>query len=51
MLAGSLRPNVDDLWHSLVRDKTYVKLIKDVRSLWDMGLQLFRKHISPSLLL
>lgn len=33
---------------ALYLDRTYVKLSPNVRSLWDMGLQLFRKHLSLS---
>lgn len=29
-------------------DQSYVKLTPNVRSLWDMGLHLFRKHLSLS---
>jgi cullin-4 len=29
-------------------DRTYVKQNSSIRSLWDMGLQLFRKHLSLS---
>ncbi|KAJ6894996.1 cullin-4-like isoform X1 [Populus alba x Populus x berolinensis] len=31
---------------ALYLDRTYVKQTPNVRSLWDMGLQLFRKHLS-----
>lgn len=31
---------------ALFLDRTYVKQTPNVRSLWDMGLQLFRKHLS-----
>ncbi|XP_015957880.1 cullin-4 [Arachis duranensis] len=31
---------------ALYLDRTYVKQTTNVRSLWDMGLQLFRKHLS-----
>ncbi|KAI7728489.1 hypothetical protein M8C21_011442, partial [Ambrosia artemisiifolia] len=31
---------------ALYLDRTYVKQTPSVRSLWDMGLQLFRKHLS-----
>ncbi|KAK3016276.1 hypothetical protein RJ639_007348 [Escallonia herrerae] len=31
---------------ALYLDRTYVKQAPNVRSLWDMGLQLFRKHLS-----
>ncbi|KAH7568571.1 hypothetical protein JRO89_XS06G0016500 [Xanthoceras sorbifolium] len=31
---------------ALVLDRTYVKQTQNVRSLWDMGLQLFRKYLS-----
>ncbi|KAE8720011.1 Cullin-4B [Hibiscus syriacus] len=31
---------------ALFLDRTYVKQNSNVRSLWDMGLQLFRKHLS-----
>ena len=31
---------------ALYLDRTYVKQTQNVRSLWDMGLQLFRKHLS-----
>ncbi|KAK6932201.1 Cullin, N-terminal [Dillenia turbinata] len=33
---------------ALYLDRTYVKQTPNVRSLWDMGLQLFRKHLSLS---
>ena len=33
---------------ALYLDRTYVKQAPNVRSLWDMGLQLFRKHLSLS---
>ncbi|KAJ8470163.1 hypothetical protein OPV22_024506 [Ensete ventricosum] len=33
---------------ALVLDRTYVKQTPNVRSLWDMGLQLFRKHLALS---
>ncbi|KOM53577.1 hypothetical protein LR48_Vigan09g223600 [Vigna angularis] len=33
---------------ALYLDRTYVKQTANVRSLWDMGLQLFRKHLSLS---
>lgn len=33
---------------ALYLDRTYVKQSSNVRSLWDMGLQLFRKHLSLS---
>lgn len=33
---------------ALYLDRTYVKQTTNVRSLWDMGLQLFRKHLSLS---
>ncbi|KAG4945777.1 hypothetical protein JHK87_041784 [Glycine soja] len=33
---------------ALFLDRTYVKQTANVRSLWDMGLQLFRKHLSLS---
>lgn len=33
---------------ALYLDRTYVKQTSNVRSLWDMGLQLFRKHLSLS---
>lgn len=33
---------------ALYLDRTYVKQNPNVRSLWDMGLQLFRKHLSLS---
>ncbi|KAK1256918.1 Cullin-4 [Acorus gramineus] len=33
---------------ALYLDRTYVKQNPTVRSLWDMGLQLFRKHLSMS---
>ncbi|GAB4829360.1 hypothetical protein Ancab_019031 [Ancistrocladus abbreviatus] len=31
---------------ALYLDRTYVKQTPNIRSLWDMGLQLFRKHLS-----
>lgn len=31
---------------ALYLDRKYVKQAQNVRSLWDMGLQLFRKHLS-----
>lgn len=31
---------------ALYLDRTYVKQTPNVKSLWDMGLQLFRKHLS-----
>lgn len=31
---------------ALYLDRTYVRQTANVRSLWDMGLQLFRKHLS-----
>lgn len=31
---------------ALYLDRTYVKQTTNVKSLWDMGLQLFRKHLS-----
>ena len=31
---------------ALVLDRKYVKQTQNVRSLWDMGLQLFRKYLS-----
>lgn len=31
---------------ALYLDRTYVKQTPNVRSLWDMGLQLFHKHLS-----
>lgn len=31
---------------ALYLDRTYVKQTPTARSLWDMGLQLFRKHLS-----
>ena len=31
---------------ALYLDRTYVKQTPNVRSMWDMGLQLFRKHLS-----
>lgn len=31
---------------ALYLDRTYVKQSSNLRSLWDMGLQLFRKHLS-----
>lgn len=31
---------------ALYLDRTYVKQTPNVRSLWDMGLQLFRKHLA-----
>lgn len=31
---------------ALYMDRTYVKQTSNVRSLWDMGLQLYRKHLS-----
>ncbi|WOL19607.1 cullin-4-like isoform X1 [Canna indica] len=33
---------------ALVLDRTYVKQTPNVRSLWEMGLQLFRKHLALS---
>ncbi|KAK4491577.1 hypothetical protein RD792_002329 [Penstemon davidsonii] len=33
---------------ALYLDRTYVKQTPNVRSLWDMGLQLFRKHLSAA---
>ncbi|CAI0548495.1 unnamed protein product [Linum tenue] len=33
---------------ALYLDRTYVKQTPNVRSLWDMGLQLFRRHLSSS---
>lgn len=33
---------------ALYLDRTYVKQNPSVRSLWDMGLQLFRKHLSSN---
>ncbi|KAJ1430596.1 Winged helix-like DNA-binding domain superfamily [Sesbania bispinosa] len=33
---------------ALYLDRTYVKQTTNVRSLWDMGLQLYRKHLSLS---
>ena len=33
---------------ALYLDRKYVKQTRNVRSLWDMGLQLFRKHLSLS---
>ena len=33
---------------ALFLDRTYVKQTTNVRSLWDMGLQLFSKHLSLS---
>ncbi|KAF2316709.1 hypothetical protein GH714_042050 [Hevea brasiliensis] len=33
---------------ALYLDRTYVKQTPNVRSLWDMGLQLFRKHLALS---
>ncbi|KAE8721743.1 hypothetical protein F3Y22_tig00015251pilonHSYRG00004 [Hibiscus syriacus] len=36
----------EDLWLALYLDRTYVKQNPNVRSLWDMGLQLFHKHLS-----
>lgn len=33
---------------ALYLDRTYVKQNPNVRSLWDMGLQLFRKHLHLS---
>ncbi|KAL5977485.1 Cullin-4 [Asimina triloba] len=33
---------------ALYLDRTYVKQTPSVRSLWDMGLQLFRKHLSSA---
>ncbi|PNY04718.1 cullin-4-like protein [Trifolium pratense] len=33
---------------ALFLDRTYVKQNSSIRSLWDMGLQLFRKHLSLS---
>ncbi|KAF9672540.1 hypothetical protein SADUNF_Sadunf11G0052800 [Salix dunnii] len=33
---------------ALYLDRTYVKQTPNVRSLWDMGLQLFRKHLTLS---
>ncbi|XP_024030922.1 cullin-4 [Morus notabilis] len=33
---------------ALYLDRTYVRQTPNVRSLWDMGLQLFRKHLSLS---
>lgn len=31
---------------ALYLDRTYVKQTPNVKSLWDMGLQIFRKHLS-----
>ncbi|KAJ6766320.1 CULLIN-4A [Salix purpurea] len=51
---------VEECWHdlcdqmlmirsiALYLDRTYVKQTPTARSLWDMGLQLFRKHLSLS---
>ncbi|KAJ6936659.1 hypothetical protein NC652_011382 [Populus alba x Populus x berolinensis] len=51
---------VEECWHdlcdqmlmirsiALYLDRTYVKQTPNARSLWDMGLQLFRKHLSLS---
>ncbi|KAF9684160.1 hypothetical protein SADUNF_Sadunf04G0088800 [Salix dunnii] len=51
---------VEECWHdlcdqmlmirsiALYLDRTYVKQTPSARSLWDMGLQLFRKHLSLS---
>ncbi|CAK7350199.1 unnamed protein product [Dovyalis caffra] len=51
---------VEECWHdlcdqmlmirgiALYLDRTFVKQTPNVRSLWDMGLQLFRKHLSLS---
>lgn len=33
---------------ALVLDRTYVKQTPNIHSLWDMGLQLFRKHLALS---